>query len=170
MPNFLQNHCTSIDALVSDIMHIKFDQVGNRLVAWFGNSAYSYSKHCHKSNVKCPSSITSLFVTLNNICKSDFNSVLINVYKNGDSSIGWHSDDEPELDQNHPIASVSIGETRLFEVKHKHRAYQYTQPMLHGLLMIMHGSFQAEFQHRVPMDTTCNSYRINLTFRRCLPA
>ena len=96
------------------------------------------------------------------------NSILINVYKDGNNSLGWHSDDEAGLDPDHSIASLSIGATRLLEVRHKYRQYQYTLPMPHDMLLVMHGLFQSEFQHRVPSDPNCYNMRINLTFRKCL--
>lgn len=167
MPDFLKRQGLSTEKLVNDISSISFEQVGKRLVAWFGTSSYRYSNHCHMPNSKCPLSILSLISSLNTLLNCSFNSVLVNIYKDGNHSIGWHSDDETELDPNHPIASLSIGATRLFQVRHKYSNYLYTLPMQNGMLLIMHGLFQSEFQHRVPPEPNCSSYRINLTFRKC---
>ncbi len=83
-------------------------------------------------------------------------------------SVGWHSDADKETDKNHCIASLSIGATRLFEVWHLFRQHQYTLPMTHGMLLIMQGAFQSEFEHRVPADDRYSEYRINLAFKKLI--
>lgn len=168
VPNFLQVQSIDIVSLVSDISSLSFEDYGTRLVAWFGKSQYTYSKRTHVPNNNCPSTIKTLLSTLNEFMNCNFNSVLINVYKNGNNSVGWHRDAEKELDKNHCIASISIGATRLFEVRHLFRQHQYTLPMTHGMLLIMQGAFQSEFEHRVPADDRCSEYRINLTFRKLI--
>jgi len=105
-----------------------------------------------------------------------FNSVLVNWYADGRSQIKWHSDDERCYGNptNILIASVSLGASRYFELRRKPRRgdsgledQRRRGILLHGgSLLVMAGATQAEWQHCLPPDQTCNAPRINLTFRR----
>jgi alkylated DNA repair dioxygenase AlkB len=93
-----------------------------------------------------------------------YNAVLCNLYRNGNDSVGLHSDNEPEMGP--VIASVSLGSERLFRLTGKGGAVVYSKPLPHGSLLIMAGSTQKHFKHEVPKQPGVVYPRINLTFRR----
>jgi alkylated DNA repair dioxygenase AlkB len=95
-----------------------------------------------------------------------FNSVLVNAYRNGQDSMGWHSDDEPELGKAPAIASISLGAERMFRVREKRARRSAGFILQNGSLLLMSGEFQARNQHSVPKSKTVHDLRINLTFRR----
>lgn len=96
-----------------------------------------------------------------------FNSVLINQYRNGQDSMGWHSDDEAELGENPVIASLSIGQSRRFLLRHRFDKNISQQELLlnSGSLLIMSGQIQHYWHHSVPKTSRPSEGRINLTFR-----
>ena len=94
-----------------------------------------------------------------------YNSVLLNYYRDGQDSNGWHSDDEPELGVNPVIASLSLGQSRDFHLRHKSEKHLKHQMALeHGSLLLMQGATQHRWQHHVPKRANVGA-RINLTFR-----
>lgn len=97
-----------------------------------------------------------------------FNSVLCNLYRDGSDSNGWHADDEKELGVNPAIASLSFGETRDFQLKHKKTDQRIQLPLASGALLLMAGETQSNWQHCLPKRKRCVSPRINLTFRNIL--
>jgi len=97
----------------------------------------------------------------------DYNSVLLNRYANERDSVSWHSDDEPEMDSNHAIASLSLGASRAFLIrpiadKKALESYLLTS----GSLLVMPAGFQQTHQHCVPKSQSACGTRVNLTFRR----
>lgn len=102
-------------------------------------------------------------------CGTTFNAVLLNLYRNGHDSMGWHSDDEPELGQNPTIASISLGEERRFLLRRKDDHNIKREIVLeHGSLLVMRGTLQHFWQHSVPRTQKPREPRINLTFRHVL--
>jgi alkylated DNA repair dioxygenase AlkB len=101
-----------------------------------------------------------------------FNSVLANLYRDGRDSIGWHSDDEPELGEQPVIASVSLGARRRFLMRQRgvEDAATVGFELEHGSLFSMWGSTQKHWKHRVPRSARCEAPRVNLTFRCILAA
>ena len=97
----------------------------------------------------------------------NFSSVLLNLYRDGRDSVSWHSDDEKELGQNPTIASISFGDTRVFQFKHKFDKDipKIDVPLTHGSLVIMQGATQHNWQHQIPKTAKELKERINLTFR-----
>ena len=98
-----------------------------------------------------------------------FNSVLANLYRDGRDGMGWHSDDEPELGGQPVIASLSLGATRRFVLKHRHdpeRKLAIELPA--GSLLVMAGDTQRNYRHALPKTARPIGARINLTFRRIL--
>ena len=147
-----------------------------RLTAWYGDPDKSY-KYSGKTMVPKPWSPILLTLKQNieqtvNKLGSDieFNSVLINKYRNGLDSQGWHSDDEKELGLDPVIASLSLGAERTFQARLKEEhAKKISLSLIHGSLLVMSGRTQSLSQHRVPKikpnEALLTPCRINLTFR-----
>lgn len=96
-----------------------------------------------------------------------FNGVLLNRYRDGRDSMGWHADDEPEFGEDPVIASVSFGGTRNFQLKHKRRKeLKASVELTHGSLLVMRGGTQANWLHQIPKTAKPVKERLNLTFRR----
>ncbi len=100
-----------------------------------------------------------------------FNSALINCYRDGQDSVAWHSDDEPELGKNPIVASVSLGETRAFKLRHRYNSALPVYKMLlsAGDLLLMYGATQHHWHHEIPKTKKSVGERINITFRRVNP-
>jgi len=95
-----------------------------------------------------------------------YNSVLLNLYRDGNDSVGWHADDEALLGPTPAIASLSLGQTRLFRLRHKRRLHAPVDIQLtDGSLLLMAGSTQRHWEHTVPKERGERGPRINLTFR-----
>jgi len=98
--------------------------------------------------------------------KTTYTTVLINLYRDGNDSNGWHSDDEKELGTNPCIASISLGTKRRFQLKHKkEKAIRFSLDLNHGSLLLMKGATQHHWKHQIPKQKLITSPRINLTFR-----
>ena len=100
-------------------------------------------------------------------CCHRFNAVLANLYRDGLDSMGWHSDDEPELGTHPVIASLSLGQPRPFKLRRRNQPdQQYEIELEHGSLLLMGGALQHHWQHALPKRLRLKQPRINLTFRR----
>ena len=139
-----------------------------RKTAWYGNAGLNYSY----SGIKCfPEKWTKELLYIKTeiekfIPDDDFTSVLLNLYNNGNDKMGWHADDEKELGVNPTIASVSLGETRRFDIKHKHDPdLNFKFELTSGSLLIMRGALQHHWVHQIPAQKKVKNPRINLTFR-----
>lgn len=135
-----------------------------RLTAWYGDRGYSYSGIRH-----VPAPFTPLLTTLKSsieaVTGASFNSVLINLYRGGQDSMGWHSDDEAALGSEPEIASLSLGAKRRFHFKHRRQSDRIAIDLDHGSCLIMRGRCQANWQHQLPKTRKDVGPRINLTFR-----
>ena len=150
-----------------------------RLICWQGepDAQYSYSGLSLEPETWHPD-LDILRISLQGYTGHPFNSVLVNAYRNGQDSMGWHSDDEWELGTRPVIASVSLGVERMFRWRRKARgnpaASSGERPkntscglkLQHGSLLLMSGDFQHRFQHAVPKTARPCGWRINLTFRQ----
>ena len=138
-----------------------------RLTAFYGAPDLSYSY----SNIKMNANLwTSALLDLKNKVEvkaaTTFNSVLLNLYRDGKDSNGWHADNEKELGLNPSIASITLGSERFFNLKHNHHPEQKCKIKLDkGSLLLMKGSTQHFYKHQIPKTTTVIGPRINLTFR-----
>jgi len=94
-----------------------------------------------------------------------YTSCLLNLYRDGQDSNGWHSDNEKELGPEPIIASVSLGEERWFHFKHKTKNLKKKILLQHGSLLLMKGKTQENWLHQLPKSKKINNPRINLTFR-----
>lgn len=136
-----------------------------RLTAWYGSKGYTYAGIRHEPRAM-PPVVASIHEIVEGLCpNSTFNSVLLNQYRNGRDSIGWHSDDEPELGENPVIASVSLGAERVFCIREK-ATRKITRWLLpHNSVLVMYGEAQLKWEHSVPKDDS-SKVRLNLTFRK----
>lgn len=98
----------------------------------------------------------------------DFNTVLLNLYRDGNDGVGWHSDKEHNTGKDPVIASVTFGETRMFRLRHKFNKDipQVEIPLHHGSFLLMSGTTNSFWQHQVPKTARDVLPRINLTFRQ----
>jgi alkylated DNA repair dioxygenase AlkB len=137
-----------------------------RLTAWYGDNdkPYKFSGITLQPHPWTPE-IISIKHRIEPVSKVIFNSVLLNLYRDGNDSISWHTDAEPELGLNPVIASVNFGETRSFQLRHITTKEKYTIELSHGSLLIMQGELQHFWQHQVPKTNKKINERINLTFR-----
>ncbi|MGL5034899.1 MAG: alpha-ketoglutarate-dependent dioxygenase AlkB family protein, partial [Microcystaceae cyanobacterium] len=139
-----------------------------RLTAWYGDEGkvYTYSK-IRMEPLDWTPQLLEIKNRIEKISNCTFNSVLINQYRDGRDSMGWHSDDEKELGENPIIASVSFGATRQFMLKHKTRKdiKSITIDLSSGSVLLMKDKSQECWLHQIPKTTKPVSTRINLTFR-----
>lgn len=139
-----------------------------RLTAWYGDPGKSYS---YSGISMQPEPWTDNLINIKRKVDSTagvrFNSVLLSLYRTGQDSLSWHQDDEPELGNDPVIASVSFGDTRSFQFKHKVRKHlnPVSIPLTHGSLLIMKGSTQRFWVHQIPKTSKPVGPRVNLTFR-----
>ncbi len=111
--------------------------------------------------------LTKVRIQLEKATGSRFNSVLLNYYRSGQDSMGWHRDNERELGPEPLIASVSLGETRRFLMQHvKDKNLRWKIELCHGSALIMMGQRQKLWRHCLPKSKTRYNPRVNLTFRR----
>lgn len=141
-----------------------------RLTALFG---YSKRPYGYSNIVMYPKPFTSTLITIKarieNISDHKFNTVLVNLYRDGNDSNGWHADNEKELGNNPLIASVSLGEARPFHFKHRNLKDQRHKLILeHGSLLIMKGEMQHHWLHQIAKTKKQIQPRINLTFRKLI--
>ena len=138
-----------------------------RLSCWMGDpeAAYRYSGALFEPAAWHPA-VRALLPALEAACGARFNSVLLNRYRHGGDSMGWHSDDEPELGPAPVIASLSLGVERRFLLRMKNdHATKAEFRLRHGDLLVMHGDCQRVAQHALPKMAGVAGERINLTFR-----
>lgn len=137
-----------------------------RLTSWYGDDdkPYSFSGITLKPN-PWTSELLEIKNRIESIAKTNFNSVLLNQYRNGNDSISWHTDAEKELGKNPIIGSVNFGATRKFQLRHIETKKQIEIELSHGSLLIMKGELQHFWQHQVPKTAKKVTERINLTFR-----
>ena len=138
-----------------------------RLTAWYGdpNKSYEYSGIKLKTRL-WNAGLLKIREKIETISKTKFNSVLLNLYRSGSDSVLWHSDDEPELGKNPVIGSLSLGEAREFQMKHKYnRDLKQNILLQHGSFLLMKGKTQHNWLHQIPKRKNLKGERINLTFR-----
>lgn len=144
-----------------------------RLTAWFGDFPYTYSRMTLQP-FKWSPLLEILRDKIENETGFHFNSMLANLYRDNKDSVDWHSDDEKSLGQNPVIASLSFGDTRMFELKRKpskddegadENSSKIKIPLNNGSLLLMSGATQHDWLHRVAKEYHDRGPRINLTFR-----
>jgi alkylated DNA repair dioxygenase AlkB len=140
-----------------------------RLTAWYGDkdASYTYSG-IHLEPLPWTNTLIDIKTRVETIAGTDFNSVLLNYYRNERDSMGLHSDDEPELGRRPIIASLSLGEKRTFVLKRKRRRdlKRVRLKLASGSLLLMKGETQHCWKHGIEKEKLPCGPRVNLTFRR----
>ena len=140
-----------------------------RLQCWVGDKGCDYKYSGKKLNRQ--NWTTDLIMIREKIYKElniDFNSVLVNYYRDGMDSMGWHSDDEKELGPNPTIASISLGSERDLVFRNKINKEVLPIPQTHGCLILIDGKTQKNWQHAIKKTRKVIGPRINLTFRNII--
>jgi alkylated DNA repair dioxygenase AlkB len=113
--------------------------------------------------------LLDLLNKIHKVSHHDFNCVLLNLYRDGADSNGWHADNERELGKHPQIASISFGATRFFHFKHRNiKEQRYKMELHHGSLLLMEGAMQENWLHQIPKTKKQLEHRINLTFRKII--
>lgn len=139
-----------------------------RLTAWYADEGKSYT-YSGLRNVPIPwtSFLFDLKQRTEGITNGLYNSVLLNYYRDGNDSMGWHCDNEPELGLNPIIASINFGAKRKIQFRHlTQNNYKLDLQLNNGSILLMKGAIQHHWQHQVPKQKKVLEARINLTFRK----
>ncbi len=142
-----------------------------RLTAWHADEGltYRYSGVTHTAIPWTPT-LAEVRRRVETASGLLFNSLLLNFYRDGQDSMGFHSDAEPELGDNPAIASISLGAVRRFVLRHTATREKIALDLAHGSLLVMGGACQHHWLHAVPKSKTPVGERVNLTFRRIIKA
>lgn len=140
--------------------------ITKRKVAWYGSKAFPYT---YSKTTKTALPFNDLLLYLKQqtetLTGELFNSCLLNLYHTGEEGMAWHSDAEKELKKNGAIASLSFGVDRKFAFKHKITQEKVEVFLEHGSLLVMKGTTQTHWLHRLPPTKLVHQPRVNLTFR-----
>lgn len=139
-----------------------------RLTALFGDTEVPYSYSGIQMEAwKWLDPLTLIREKLKDYCETEFTHVLLNYYRDGQDSMGWHRDNEASLGKNPTIASVSLGASRTFQIRHyANKAPKLNLELGHGSLLIMAGESQHFWEHQLPKTKKVLGPRVNLTFRK----
>ena len=129
--------------------------------------SYHYSGQLLKSH-SLTSDLDNLVSQVQFYVNHDFNAILLNLYRDGNDSNGWHADNEKELGQNPVIASLSLGSTRRFDLRHNTSGEKIQMELTPGSLLIMGGALQHTWKHQIAKSKKIKNPRINLTFRKII--
>jgi len=144
-----------------------------RLTAWYGDPGKSYTYSGTEMHaLPWTNLLLDLKRRVEQVTDAEFNSVLLNLYRNHNDRMGFHSDNERELGPEPIIASLSYGETRTLLFKHKRKKDLPLKPvsLTSGSLLLMQGRTQQNWNHGINSESRACGARINLTFRRIYPA
>lgn len=142
-----------------------------RLTAWYGDAdaRYTYSG-ISMSPLPWISEIQQIRTVVERLAATTFNSVLLNLYRDGNDGVSWHADDEPELGNRPVIGSVSLGATRRFVLRRRDdHGTKVEFELGHGDVLVMAGTVQHEWEHQIPKTSRPVGPRLNLTFRSIEP-
>lgn len=137
-----------------------------RLSAWYGDRSYSYSGITLQT-LPWTDPLIDIRQRVETLVQDQFNSVLLNYYRDQHDSMGMHSDDESSLGDQPVIASLSLGDQRIFLLKHKFRKDLKTMKLSlpSGSLLLMRGPTQHYWRHGINKEKAPCNARLNLTFR-----
>lgn len=169
-----EKQCTAMLDTLLQSLHWETDQLvmfgevitTKRKVVWVGDEGRSYTysgvkRHPHPWTAE----LLAIKANLEELAQWKFNSCLLNLYHNGSEGMGWHSDNEPELNPKAPIASLSLGEIRKFAFRHKIDKTVSSVFLENGSVLMMHAPTQEYWQHSLLKTSKPLGPRINLTFR-----
>ena len=140
--------------------------ITKRKVAWYGDTDYEYTySNTTKRALPWTTELLALKSLVEAITAEKYNSCLLNLYHNGTEGMAWHSDAEKDLKKNGAIASLSFGAARKFAFKHKATNQTVSLLLENGSLLVMKGTTQTHWLHRLSPSTMISTPRINLTFR-----
>ncbi len=140
--------------------------VTKRMVAWYGERPFSYTySKVTKSALPWTQELLELKARVEGATGETFNSCLLNLYHSGEEGMAWHSDGEADLKKDGAIGSLSLGAERKFSFKHKKNKERVDILLEHGSLLVMAGTTQTYWWHRLPPTKKVLDARINLTFR-----
>lgn len=140
--------------------------ITKRKVAWYGEKPFEYTySNTTKQALPWTKELLKLKEIVEQKTGETFNSCLLNLYHNGSEGMAWHSDGETDLKKDGAIGSLSFGAERKFAFKHKRSHEKIDMYLQHGSLLIMKGTTQTNWLHRLPPTKKVNTPRINLTFR-----
>lgn len=140
--------------------------VTKRKVAWYGDVPFSYTySQITKTALPWTEDLLALKKIVEEKTGETYNSCLLNLYHNGEEGMTWHSDGERDLKKDGAIASLSFGAIRKFAFKHKETKNKIEVILQHGSLLVMKGTTQTNWLHRLPPTKQVKTPRINLTFR-----
>ncbi len=143
--------------------------ITKRKVAWYGDHDYAYTySGSTKYALPWTPALKELKHLIEKRSQSTYNACLLNLYHDGDEGMAWHSDDEKTLLPNSAIASLSLGAARKFAFKHKSNKQTVSLILENGSLLVMKGSTQTYWLHRLPPTKKVRLPRVNLTFRTIL--
>ncbi len=139
----------------------------NRKVAWYASSNFEYTySNISKKALPFTPALLNLKQIIEQKTGEIYNACLLNLYQNGSEGMGWHSDDEKELEPLASIASLSLGADRKFSLKHKINKQTISVILENGSLLEMKNETQLFWKHALPKTTKVLGPRINLTFRK----
>lgn len=140
--------------------------ITKRKVAWYGDQPFEYTySNTTKRATPWTSELLQLKAQVEEKTGEQFNSCLLNLYHDGNEGMAWHSDGEKDLKRNGAIGSLSFGAERNFSFRHKTTKETISLTLEHGSLLVMKGTTQTYWQHRLPPTKKITKPRINLTFR-----
>jgi len=140
--------------------------ITKRKAAWYGDKEYAYTySNSTKHALPWTSDLLTLKAIVEKYSAASYNSVLLNLYHNGEEGIAWHSDDEKTLQNNGAIASLTLGAERKFSFKHKRTGETISIVLENGSLLVMKGTTQKNWLHCLPPTKKIHQPRVNLTFR-----
>jgi alkylated DNA repair dioxygenase AlkB len=178
LPGFVEAHaalmarlCESLPLAPEELVIFGKPVETPRLVSFHGDpgARYGYSGKVFEPR-PWSDELLALRARLADALGATFHCVLVNHYRDGSDSMGWHADDEPELGPDAPddvlIASISLGAPRRFVLRHRRRtADKHALELGEGSLLVMGGATQRRFQHAIPRTARPVGPRTNLTFR-----
>ncbi len=165
--NYYEVLLNTIDWKNDEIILFGKKIITKRKVAWYGDNGieYTYSNSTKKALI-WTKELLEIKSLIEERSGSTFNSCLLNLYHSGEEGMGWHSDDEKELEKNGTVASVSFGAERKFSFKHKMDKLSFSVLLENGSLLVMKDEIQSFWLHKLAPTKLVKTARINLTFRK----
>lgn len=166
---FLEHFKNNLEWHIETLKLFGIARLCPRKTAWYGDAGISY-KYSNQNHIALAwtNTLKEIKNKIEHYGAASFNSVLLNWYRNGQDSMSWHQDNEPELGQNPIIASVSFGVCRNFQLQHIFSKQKIDIFLENGSMLWMGGSTQHFWKHQLPKTKKITSDRINLTFRKII--